>query len=257
MTDGSSAAALTYAAALHRDLGLMFPSALHVRGDDVTLVLVMRDGFLDERTTGPYSEQNPPIEALKFIDLYSAVGLAGHLPRFTLGTDPSRRWARVGVELTGTRIRARIVMPEEVPAASLDAPKLGAWQGTMATHVRVTLGDLADLLWHCAEGGGAPGPQVDLRLRYLADPDHESSLAAVPETFRDALIQQTPPVRGLLTLRWLRATPEQQRRFQDLLRSHRSVAEDGVRVTRRWLRRRITVPFTYGLSRIDVRAPYC
>jgi hypothetical protein len=248
MTAMSSFGALITTSALHRDLGLTFPTGLRVRGDAARLAMVLRDDFLRERTAGPYSPDHLPTEALKFVNLHADITLAGHLPRFSLVTDPSGRWARIVVDLVGTRIRAVIVMPEEAPAALPNGINLGGWQQDVATHLSTVLSDLGHLLSACRQRDDGREPLIDLRLRYVPEPEHMTAPGALTERVE-------PPVRGLLTLRWLRATAAQRRALPDLVRGHWSAAADGATVSGRWPRRRLTARWTFGLSSIDVCVP--
>jgi hypothetical protein len=222
----SSFEALVIGSAFITDLGMLFPVQMELRGNELKFTLMMSESQLGHRTTGPYTSERPPIEAVQWVQLRSDIGMAGRFPRFRI--DASGQWARILVELEGTTVRAVIVMPEEVTAESLHATHLGQWQGQIPGQLYRVLYDIAMLLSQCRHAAGGDEPLIDLKLIYRADPHYEKRLTEAPPIVKEFLA----PVRPVLTMRWRAATTEQRKAFLAEL--------DRVTPTGRWPRRRLT-----------------
>ncbi|SDW73576.1 hypothetical protein SAMN05421504_1011372 [Amycolatopsis xylanica] len=195
---GSSHQALVVGSAFMTDLGSLFPAGLKLIGDELEFMFVLPD----DRTS-----DHPFVELKERMRARSDAGSGGPMPRFFI--DTGGRWARLRVELTGTAVRALIVMPEEVTARSLNAPFLGRWQEHMPWLVRLAVDEITRMLARCHHQAGGPPPLVDLDLRYLPVPDYASRAAEAHEPVRAFI----PPVRPKLGLRWRSVTFAQRRIF--------------------------------------------
>ncbi|SEC81037.1 hypothetical protein SAMN04489727_5174 [Amycolatopsis tolypomycina] len=197
------------------EIGAFFPVSMTVRGTAFEAVFMMRDGELGHRTTGPYTPDRPPVDAMNWARLRTGTAMAGHFPRFRI--DASGLWPRIDVELLGTDVRGFIVMPEAVTAEAVNAPYLGAWQEQISSSVRIALDWLAGWIASCHHEAGGPEPSIDLDLVYRPDEDYETRLAGLDERVRELV----PPVRTVLELRWRSATPAQRKAFAKYLKGAR------------------------------------
>lgn len=204
---GSSHEALITGATFMAQIGAFFPVSLELRGGELDCVLMMRAGDLGHRTVGPYSPDHMPVDVMTWADLRTGIGMAGHVPRFSV--DASGLWPRLHVELLGTAIRGLVVMPEEVTAESVNAPYLGPWQDSTSSSVRIALDWIAERLARCHHHAGGAEPSIDLTLAHRPDDGYQARLAAYPVQVRDLL----SPVRTVLDVRWRSATQAQRRAF--------------------------------------------
>ncbi|NKQ55843.1 hypothetical protein HFP15_23485 [Amycolatopsis sp. K13G38] len=211
MTEGGSKAALLAGSAFMHDLGSLFPVAMTLAGDELVFTFV---------SSCPSSG-----EIEQWAKERSGRVLAGRMPRFFIDA----RGQRIGVELAGTRVRALIVLADEMTGASVNAPHLGRWQDQMPCTVRVALDELARMLSRCRHRAGGADPLIDLNLAYRPDRDYHTRLNEAHEKVRPFIA----PVRPVLSLRWRSATSLQRKAFLDEL-------PDGP-PERGWLRRRRTV----------------
>ncbi|MBV1940050.1 hypothetical protein KUF83_26310 [Streptomyces sp. BV286] len=221
---GSNIGTLITGKAFMAEIGVFFPVSMTLRGEEFAAVFMMRAGELGHRTTGPYTPDRPPVDAMNWAQLRTGIGMAGHFPRFRI--DASGLWPRIHVELLGTAVRGLIVMPEEVTAESVNAPYLGAWQEQISSRVRIALDWIAEWLTACHRQAGGTEPSVDLDLVYRPDNDYETGLAQADELVRELI----PPVRPVLELRWRSVSPAQRKAFVKNLKGARRV---GTRSDRR------------------------
>lgn len=203
--------------AFMEEIGAFFPVSLAVRGNEFGAVFMMRPGELGHRTTGPYTPDRPPVDAVNWAQLRTGIGMAGRFPRFRV--DASGMWPRIHVELLGTAVRGLIVMPEEVTAEAVNAPYLGEWQEQISISVRIALDWLAGWVASCHHQAGGPEPSIDLDLVYRPDEDYETRVAGTDERVRELV----PPVRTVLELRWRSATPAQRKAFTKYLKGARTI----------------------------------
>ncbi|MFJ8817071.1 hypothetical protein [Amycolatopsis thermoflava] len=202
MTAGGSKAALVVGSAFLHDLGSLFPVAMTLTGDELVFTFVS------------------PGEVEQWAAERTATVLAGREARFSVDTQEER----VLVELVGTRIRALIVLADDVTA-----PLPGRWRDRMPMTVRLALEELARMLARCHHAAGGAEPLIDLDLTYRPDPGYHERLSQAHESVRPFIA----PVRPVLSLRWRSATPGQRKAFLDELPGGSG---------RGWLRRRQTVP---------------
>ncbi|SNX55803.1 hypothetical protein SAMN06272735_0234 [Streptomyces sp. TLI_55] len=234
--DRSSIGALITGKVFMAEVGAYFPLSMALRGDAFEAVFMMRESDLGHRTSGPYSPERLPSDAMNWAQLRTGMGMAGCFPSFRI--EAGGHWPRIHVALAGTNVRGLIVMPEEVTAEAVNAPYLGKWQD-QASDIRIGLDYLANWLSSCHhEAGGGPEPSIDLDLVYRPY-DYEASLAGYDQRVRDLI----PPVRPVLELRWRSATPAQRRAFVKHLKGARKT---GSRSDRRW---------NYPIAGIEVEVP--
>ncbi|MEV5816121.1 hypothetical protein [Streptomyces mutabilis] len=234
--DRSSFGALITGRAFMLDVGAYFPVSMALRGDVFEAVFMMRESDLGHRTSGPYTPEQPPSDAMGWAQLRTGTAMAGYFPSFRI--EAGGIWPRIHVTLPSTSVRGLIVMPEEVTAEAVNAPYLGAWQDQSSSDVRLGLDYLADWLGSCHHEAGGTAPSIDLDLDYRPY-DYEASLARVDQRMRELI----PPVRPVLELRWRSATRAQRRAFVKNLKGARKT---GSRSDRRW---------NYLLGGIEVEAP--
>ncbi|MEU9313330.1 hypothetical protein [Streptomyces sp. NPDC048256] len=233
----SSTEALITGKVFMGEIGAFFPVSMTLRGDEFTAVFMMRPRELGHRTTGPYTPDRPPVDAMNWAQLRTGMGMAGHFPRFRI--EASGRWPRIHVELLGIAVRGLIVMPEEVTAESVNAPYLGEWQEQISSTVRIALDWVAGWLTACHHQAGGPEPSVDLDLVYRPDDDYETGLAQVDERVRELI----PPVRPVLELRWRSVSSAQRKVFMKNLKGARKT---GTRSDRR---------LSYRIGGIELEVP--
>ena len=233
----SNLEALITGRAFMSEIGAFFPVSMTLRGDEFTAVFMMRASQLGHRTTGPYTPDRPPADAMEWAQLRTGIGVAGHFPRFRI--DASGQWPRIHVELLGTAVSGLIVMPEEVTAESVNAPYLGEWQEQISLSARIALDWIARWLMACHHQAGGTEPSVDLDLVYHPDDDYETNLARVDERVRELI----PPVRPVLELRWRSVSPAQRKAFEKNLKGARKI---GTRSDRR---------LSYRLGDIELEVP--
>ncbi|PWI20253.1 hypothetical protein DI272_01585 [Streptomyces sp. Act143] len=231
-----SIGALITGKAFMADVGAYFPVSMALRGDVFEAVFMMREGDLGHRTRGPYSPEQPPHDAIGWVQLRTGMGMAGRFPSFRV--EAGGHWPRIHVALSGTSVRGLIVMPEEVTAEAVNAPYLGKWQDQACADIRIGLDYLAEWLASCHHEAGGTAPSIDLDLVYRPF-DYEASLARYDLRMRELI----PPVRPVLELRWRSATPAQRRAFVKKLKGAR---KSGSRLDRRW---------NYRLGGIEVEVP--
>jgi hypothetical protein len=234
--DRSSFGALITGRAFMLDVGAYFPVSMALRGDVFEAVFMMRESDLGHRTTGPYSPERPPSDALDWAQLRTGMGMAGCFPSFRI--EAGGNWPRIHVTLAGTCVRGLIVMPEEVTAEAVNAPYLGEWQDQVSSNVLIGLDYLADWLRACHHEAGGTAPSIDLDLVYRPY-DYGANLARTDQRMRELVT----PVRPVLELRWRSATRAQRRAFVKNLKGARKT---GSRSDRRW---------NYLLGGIEVEAP--
>ncbi|MFF5497607.1 hypothetical protein [Streptomyces aquilus] len=234
--DPSSIGALITGKAFMAEVGAYFPLSMALRGDAFEAVFMMRESDLGHRTSGPYSPERLPSDAMNWAQLRTGMGMAGCFPSFRI--EAGGHWPRIHIALSGTAVRGLIVMPEEVTAEAVNAPYLGKWQDQVSADVRIGLDYLAQWLGSCHHEAGGTAPSIDLDLVYRPF-DYEASLAGYDERIRELI----PPVRPVLELRWRSATPAQRRAFVKNLKGAR---KSGSRSDRRW---------NYPLGGIEVEVP--
>lgn len=184
--DRSSIEALITGTVFMGEVGAFFPVSMTLRGDEFAAVFMMRASQLGHRTTGPYTPDRPPVDAMNWAQLRTGIGMAGRFPRFRI--DASGWWPRIHVELLGTAVRGLIVMPEEVTAESVNAPYLGEWQEQISSTVRIALDWIARWLtachhqaaWHRAVGRPRSSLSAGRRLRDPPRPGRRAGAGAHP-----------------------------------------------------------------------------
>jgi len=208
---GSSGAALVVGSAFMADIGSLFPVRMTLAGEELEFTFVLSG--------------HPPGAVTQWVERRSAGPLAGRVPRFVVDTSGRR----IRVELTGTAVRALLVVPAEGTAESVPAPSLGRWQEHVPGLVRPALDEIARMLFRCHHRAGGAEPLIDLELGYRPDRDYGLRVAEAHKTVKEFIA----PVRPVLGMRWRSATSAQRRAFADEL--------PAVEPARRWLRRRRTV----------------
>lgn len=236
IADRSSIGALITGKAFMAEVGAYFPVSMALRGDAFEAVFMMREGDLGHRTSGPYSPERLPSDAMGWAQLRTGMGMAGYFPSFRI--EAGGNWPRIHIALSGTSVRGLIVMPEEVTAEAVNAPYLGKWQDQISLDVRIGLDYLANWLGSCHHEAGGTAPSIDLDLVYRPF-DYEVSLARFDQPMRELI----PPVHPVLELRWRSATPAQRRAFVKNLKGAR---KSGSRSDPRW---------NYSLGGIEVEVP--
>jgi len=208
MTGGASSySALVAGSALMGGLGSLFPAGLKLTGDRLEFVFVLPDGRNGRHATEPEPSDHPFVAVKERIRLGADTSVP--LPRFFLDTDS--RWTRLHVELTGTAVRAVIVLPDELTAQSLNAPFLGWWQEQVPGAVRLAVDEIARILARCLHRAGGPDPLIDLELNYVPDRNFEAVFARAHEAVRPFIA----PVRPAFKMRWHAVTPAQRKAFTD------------------------------------------
>lgn len=62
------------------EIGAFFPVSMTLRGDEFAAVFMMRASQLGHRTTGPYTPDRPPADAMNWAQLRTGIGMAGRFP---------------------------------------------------------------------------------------------------------------------------------------------------------------------------------
>jgi hypothetical protein len=181
-----------------RGLGSQYPLNLEIAGNAAELTAVLVDSVPAQEDTAPRDPERLFEDAVKFATLRAGASLAGRWPRFTI--DRSGRWPQIIVELDGTRVRGRLVFPEQVP--DLD---LGSWWQQVPAELNGALADVAEALRTSESRWSALS--ISLSLSYEPNPAYEQERSQLADSFKDLAV----PVRGILTLGWLKATRRQRR----------------------------------------------
>jgi hypothetical protein len=184
-------------------LALPFPSSFTADAQRAELAVVLPEGPLTERSTGPYSPERIPAEHERMIDRID-LRWHGRFERPDLTVAVGGDWPELVMVLPVSQVFVRLLMPEAGRAGAASPWSLG-----LTMDVKAALGWVAGVL----RLAGDPAAVVD--VSYAADPEADRRRAQLPPEFQAA----SPPVVGTVGVDLRACRPQQLQAFLAAVRA--------------------------------------